>query len=207
MTQHHRFEVVVQADAGDAAEMMEGMHVLTQGRRQIHRLDEAQVLPARVAEQVAEQVDAPAAFAREVDVIDAIVHLCLQAWPGLKARHGWPRGARPQQPEALTHDRVLAGEAACLQFLQGALGGEVRILGEQFLQDRLERIDDAAGVDAAGVRARPGRRAGLARAPTRASRRHARCPVPWRWRGATSPPDAVARSPDAVASFMMLSPA
>ena len=86
--EHHRFEVVVQADAGDAAQVMEGMHVLAQGRQQVHRLDPAQVLPPRVAEQVAEQVDAPAAFAREVEVVDAIVHLGLLAWPGLKARHG-----------------------------------------------------------------------------------------------------------------------
>ena len=56
VTQHDRFEVVVQADARHAAEMMEGMHVLPQGRRQIHRLDEAQILPAGVAEQVTEQV-------------------------------------------------------------------------------------------------------------------------------------------------------
>ena len=28
--QHHRLEVVVQADAGDAAQMMEGVHVLAQ---------------------------------------------------------------------------------------------------------------------------------------------------------------------------------
>jgi hypothetical protein len=74
----------------------------------------------------------------------------LQPWPGLKARHGWPRRARPQQPETLTHDRVLAGEAARLQLLQSALGGEVRVLGEQFLQERLERIDDAL------ARTRPG---------------------------------------------------
>ena len=106
--QHHRLEVVVQADAGDAAQMMEGLHVLAQRRQQIHRLDEAQILPPRVAEQVAEQIDAPAAFAGEVDVVDAIVHLGLQPWPGLKARHGRRRGARPQQPHALPHDRVAA---------------------------------------------------------------------------------------------------
>ena len=39
--QHHRFEVVVQADAGHAAQMMEGMHVLAQRGRQIHRLDQS----------------------------------------------------------------------------------------------------------------------------------------------------------------------
>ena len=41
------------------------------------------------------------------------------------------------------HDRVLASEAAGLQFLHGTLGGDVRVLGEQLLQDRLVRIDDA----------------------------------------------------------------
>src|SRR5208337_2221583 len=33
VTQHHGFEVVVQTDTGDTAEMMEGMHVFTYGRR------------------------------------------------------------------------------------------------------------------------------------------------------------------------------
>ena len=64
VTQDDHLEVVVQADAGHAAQVMEGAHVLAHRRRQIHRLDEAQVLPTRVAEQVAEQVDAPPAFAR-----------------------------------------------------------------------------------------------------------------------------------------------
>src|ERR1019366_9048470 len=105
--------------------------------------DEAQVLPARIAEQVAEEINAPPAFAREVDVIDAMIHLRLHPWLGLKARHGRRRGAWPQQTQASMHDRVLAGEAACLQFLHGALGGDVRIFAEQFLQDRLERINDA----------------------------------------------------------------
>jgi len=132
MTQHHRFEVVVQADAGDAAQVMESMHVFAQGRRQIHRLDEPQILPTRVAEQVAEEVHAPTALAPEVQVIDTVVHLRLRAWPGLKARHGRARRARTQQPHALAHHRVLAREAARLQFLQGALDGEVGILGQQF---------------------------------------------------------------------------
>ena len=101
VAQDHRFEVVVQADAGDAAEMMEGLHVLAQRGRQIHRLDEAQVLPARVAEQVAEQVDAPPAFAGEVDVVDAMIHLGLHAGVGLKARHGRRRSARPQQTQGV----------------------------------------------------------------------------------------------------------
>ena len=151
VTQHHGLEVVVQADAGDAAQMMEGVHVFAQGRRQVHRLDEAQVLPPRVAEQVAEQVDAPAAFAREVDVVDAIVHLCLHALARSRsaARAAARRRGRNSR-NALTHARCSSPvKPRALQFLQGALDGEVRILGEQFLQDRLEGIDDAADVAAA----------------------------------------------------------
>ena len=69
------------------------------------------------------------------------------------------------------HDRVLAGEAACLQFLHGALGGDVRVLGEQLPQDRLERIDDAL--------AWPRPRAGVA-CPSRwaCTRASARCTAP-----------------------------
>ena len=186
VTQHHRLEVVVQADAGDAAQVMEGMHVLAQRRRQIHRLDEAQVLPARVAEQVAEQVDAPPAFAGEVDVIDAIVHLRLR--PGPVSKRGTGAGAaRGRNSRTRWRTTVYPpGEAACLQFLQGALDGEVRILGQQFLQDRLERIDDAAR-GAAWATARPGRRAAPAPAPARAPPRRARCPAPRRWPAATCP--------------------
>ena len=156
VTQHDRLEVVVQTDACDAAEVMKGVYVFTQGRWQIHRLDETQILPTRVAEHVAEEIDTPAAFAREVDVVDAKVHLGLHAWSGLKARHGRARGARAQPSDALAHHRVLAGEATRTQLLQDTLGREMRVLFEQFLQDRLERIDDAL------ARARPGGRRGPA---------------------------------------------
>ncbi len=46
VTQHHHLEVVVETDACQAAEMMEGMHVLAQGGRHIHRFDKTQILPA-----------------------------------------------------------------------------------------------------------------------------------------------------------------
>jgi hypothetical protein len=43
--EHHGLEVVVQADAGYAAQMMERLHVLAQRCQKVHRLDPAQVLP------------------------------------------------------------------------------------------------------------------------------------------------------------------
>ena len=112
--------------------MMEGMHVLAQGRRQIHRLDEAQVLPPRVAEHIAEQVDAAAAFAREVDVVDAIIHLRLLTGAGLKARHRQPARAAAATTAGADARSCSRRRSRGLQFLQGALDGEVRIAAEQF---------------------------------------------------------------------------
>ena len=97
-------------------------------------------MPPGVAEQVAEQVDAPAAFAGEVEVVDAEVHLGLLTRLGLKARHGRRRGPRTQEPHALPHHGVAAGEAALPQLLQGTLDRQAGILGEQFHKDRLKRV-------------------------------------------------------------------
>ena len=153
----HRLEVVVEARPGHAAEVMEGVHVLAQRRRQVHRLDEAEVLPPGVAEQVAEEIDAAPAFAGEVDVVNAMIHLGLIARPGLEARHGRRRGSRPQPLDPFADDRVMSGEAAGPEFLKGAFPRQVRIAAEQFFQDRLERVDDA---DAPLRRRTFGRRSG-----------------------------------------------
>ena len=62
------------------------------------------------------------------------------------------------------------------------------------------------GASAARARRGPGPRAALAPAPARGPPRRARCPAPWRWRASMPPPDAAARSHDAVASFMIAHP-
>ena len=59
--------------------MGEGAHVLAQGGREVLGLDEPQVLAARVAQDVAEQSDAPPALGGEVDVVDGVIHLGLGA--------------------------------------------------------------------------------------------------------------------------------
>ena len=68
--------------------MSEGADVLAQGGRQILGLDESQILAARVAQDVTEQQDAAAALGGEVDVMDGIVHLGLDARRRLEADHG-----------------------------------------------------------------------------------------------------------------------
>ena len=91
--------------------------------------------------------------------MDGVVHLCLIADTGLEAQHGCRRRLGAQQAHTLTHDRVLAGEAACLQFLHGAFDGEVGIPGQQFLEDGLIVVDDAAPLALAWLGRRGDRRA------------------------------------------------
>ena len=140
--QDDRLEVVVQADARGTAEVMERMDVLAQRRNQVHRLDPAQVLPPRVGEQVAEQVDAAATFTHKVDVINAKIHLCL--------RLARSRSAPPRRPargrNSRRRCRTIVYRPAKPRTAAPArrLDGQVRILGEQFLQQRLVGVEDAA---------------------------------------------------------------
>ncbi len=73
-----------------------------------------------------------------------MVHLRLHSHRGLEARHGRRRGPRPQALDPLADRRVSARETAGLEFLQGAFDGQVRVAFEQFLQDRLILVEDAA---------------------------------------------------------------
>ena len=73
---------------------VEGADVLAQGGLEVLGLDEAQVLPARVAQHVAEGVDPAAAFLGEVDVVGGVIHLGLDARCGLEAHH---RGQAPSR--------------------------------------------------------------------------------------------------------------
>ena len=78
---------------------------------------------------------------RSTAIQDRVAGAILDAATDLLARGGEPPSMNEVDP--LAHHGILAGEAARLQFLQGAFRGEIRVLGEQFLQDRLERVDEA----------------------------------------------------------------
>jgi hypothetical protein len=67
--------LVIQAGRGHSPQMLEGPHVLAQSGDHVLGLDEAEVLPPRVAQDVAEQVDAAPAFAGEVDLVGGVIHL------------------------------------------------------------------------------------------------------------------------------------
>ena len=88
ISSHHDFHIIIQAGGGHTAQMSEGTHVLAEGGRQILAVDESQILAARVAQDVTEQRDATAALGGEVDVMDGIVHLGLDARRRLKSDHG-----------------------------------------------------------------------------------------------------------------------
>jgi hypothetical protein len=88
ISSHHDSHIIIQAGGGHTAQMSEGAHVLAQGGRQILAVNEPQILAARVTQDVTEQRDAAAALGGEVDVVDGIVHLGLDARRCLKSNHG-----------------------------------------------------------------------------------------------------------------------
>ena len=121
VTQHHRFEVIVEANTRNAAQVMEGVYVFAQRRRQVHRLDEVQVLPTRVAQQIAEEVHAPPPFTREVEIVDAVIHLRFRALARSQSRGTGVRGVRGRATarcSSCTTVYLPVKLSACLQFLQ-----------------------------------------------------------------------------------------
>ena len=109
---HHDFHVVVETGGGDALKIFEGAHVFAHGGGEVLGLHEAQVLAARIAQDVAEGMHAPAAFVRERDVVRRIIHLACTPGPVSKRSTGGLRRLRPQRAQAFLDDGVAAGEAA-----------------------------------------------------------------------------------------------
>jgi len=140
--QHDRFHVVVQASRRHAAEVLEGADVLTQRGRQVLALNKAQILTTRVAQQIAEQVDATAAFTGKVDIVSAVIHLGLDARRRLEtlqpvraavaARSSSTRSRTmlrpPRKPWARSSSRI-------------AHDGDVGIACQQLANRVVERID------------------------------------------------------------------
>ena len=117
--------------------------MLAQGGRHVLGLDEAEVLPPRVAQDVAEQTDAAPTFAGKVEVVDGVIHLGLGARRRLEADHRERRRAGPQLAEPLADHSISAGETPLAQLLQEPHGGQFGISAQQFLDDRLIGIETA----------------------------------------------------------------
>ena len=141
MPQDHDLQVVVQAGAGHAAQVRKGADVFAEGGRQVLRLDEAQVLPARVTQHVAEEVDAAAAFVGEVDVVGAVIHLGLLPRQRLEADHRFAERCRPQFQDPLPNDGAAAAKTLGPQLLEDARDRDVGIALEQLLDRVVEGID------------------------------------------------------------------
>ena len=96
----HDFHVVIEACRRDPAQVLEGADVLADGRGEVLRLDEVEVLPPRVAQHVAEGVHAAAAFVAEIEIIRGVIHLCLMPRGGLEPPHGLDdrSGSQPHAP-------------------------------------------------------------------------------------------------------------
>src|SRR5271165_7050969 len=88
VTAYHDFHVVIKTGGRDSAQMLKGADVLADRGGKILAVDEVKILPARVAQDIAEGVDAATSLAREVDVVGGVIHLRLLSWRGLKPSHG-----------------------------------------------------------------------------------------------------------------------
>ena len=152
--QDYHLHVVVEAGACDAAEVFKGADVFTQRGRQVLDFDEAEVLPARVAQQVAEQMDAAAAGPGEVEIVGAVIHLCLRPGVGLETHDRFARGPRPQLPDALAENRVAAGEAQPPQLFEQPRDRDVGVT-RQPLTNRV-----VVGIERTGTSTRRCRRCG-----------------------------------------------
>jgi len=105
---HHHFHVVVEANRGSPSQVLEGPHVLAHGGGEVLGFDEAQVAPSRVAEDVAEGPDLRLSFREEIDLEGRVIHLRLDARPGLESDDRLDDGPRPHLSEPLFDDGVAA---------------------------------------------------------------------------------------------------
>ena len=131
VTGHHDLHIVVQANGRHAAQMLEGLHVLADCGGEVLTFGEAQVLPPRIRQDITEEIDPPAAFLREVQVVLGIVHLCLHPRRRFKAFDQGPFRLRTQPGHSFFENGVAALKAAGSQFLQHADGGDARIATKQ----------------------------------------------------------------------------
>jgi hypothetical protein len=88
---------------------------------------EVKILTARIAQQVAEQVDATPTFPCEVDFVDGPVHLSLKSGRRLESHDEWFAGTVSQLLDPLAQDRIAALVAQLLQLLANANRRDVRV--------------------------------------------------------------------------------
>ena len=138
------FHVVIQASRRDSAQVLEGADVLADGRGEVLGLDEVEVLPPRVAQHVAEGVDAAAAFVREIKIIGGVIHLCLDPRGGLEPPHRRDDRPRTQPPHPFGEDRIAARVTEPAQFLVDPSDRDVGITRQQVGDRRFVGVELAA---------------------------------------------------------------
>ncbi len=90
-----------------------------------------EILPARVAQDVAEGVDPTPPLGREVDVVSGVIHLRLLARRGLEPLHRRDDGPRTQRVHSLAKQRVASLITEPLQLFVDSLRRDVGIAGQQ----------------------------------------------------------------------------
>ena len=141
--QHHHLLIVVQTGRGHASQVGESADVFAHRRLEVHAFHPAQIGSPREAQDVAEQVHAPPAFLREVQIVDAVIGLGLGRWTGLEAYHRSLGRPRPQGTHSAPDLLVAAAKALGTQLLPAASRRELRMTLQQLAQRRFIGVDGA----------------------------------------------------------------
>ena len=136
----HDFHVVVEAYRGHASQMFEGGDMLTHRRFKVLPLGEADVLPPRVSEDIAEQFHAATPFLFEVERVTRPVHLSLSARRSFEADRRCFR-LRSVVSEIDANGRVTARKAQLAKLFECPLGRELGVAVKQRLELIRERIE------------------------------------------------------------------
>src|ERR1041385_4745178 len=110
VTGDHNFHVVVQTGGGQSLEVGESADVFADRGGEILRLHKAQILAARITQDVTECIHPPPPFCRKWDVVWRIIHLRLYSRSRLEALHRRLRCVWPHRAQMFLHDAVAALE-------------------------------------------------------------------------------------------------
>src|SRR6516165_7147977 len=138
ITGDHHFHVVVETGGCCSLKVLESAHVFTYGDGEILRFDKAQVLAARVTQDITEGMHPPPPFGGENDLVSRKIHLRLCSRTGFEPLHRRLRRAGANGAQVFFHDAVTAFEPQPLKLLMQADCSQVWVTVEQ--------LRDAVGI-------------------------------------------------------------
>src|SRR5271167_905499 len=103
---YHDFHVVIKTSRGHSSQVFKCADVFADRGGEVLRLDEVQILAARITEDITESMNAAPSLSREIKVVSGIIHLGLLARCSLESPHRLDTRTRTQNTYPLAHARV-----------------------------------------------------------------------------------------------------